>query len=1704
MSQRTFPFQAGPHRHVAGRFLCIAFASLLLAHTANADRVVARYVAGLEGNPAEAPSPATLGWNAVNPTNDLQNFINGPVSPDGGSGLNAWRTLDNSTATSQFITWTHPVAAADHASATEHGWTLAARVRIADPVANNAGNRTVTFSYGNGSRRWLFFFDVNAAGHLVVDLWGGSSAVTTLTITDLDLSKYHEHQLVWNPATNNTDYLVNGVVRHTGYNGASNSFNGVRFGTESTGGRGDGHWNEVVFAVDEPVISPPRPVVVAHPESAIAPAGGAVTLTAAFSGTVTDFQWFKEGAPIPGAEAATLTLDPLAASNDGEYWCRAFNGPEVWSETDTAAVMVLVPGAGLRVNEFLATNGSGIRDEDGSREDWIEIFNADTAPVSTAGWHLTDRATDPLRWALPVAVMQPGEFRVVFASGKNRTTPKGEWHTNFSLSADGEEVALTRPYSLAASVIVFGPQVADVSMGYTANGWRYFDEPTNGAPNLDGRMSPGTAQILFDPPPGVHEAGVHVNVTTQGTIPPGAVLRYTTDDSRPDWNSPVVDGQIAIAENTALRVALIAPGERYGIPASAPYLISGMAAGAFSSPLPMVILSNFGAGDVPGVSGYGPNNDGSQVIQAAPQSQMMAILESAPGQNVSLQSPATAWTRAGLRRRGSSSFSFSRRSYRVNTWGERGEENRNISLLGMPGENDWVLYAPDPSQFDITLIHNAFTYELARRSGFNAPRYRLVEVFLDINGDGVINMNDHRGLHMLVETVKRDSQRVPFSLMSNDGTQGGWMVSVDRMDSLPPGGDPAIMIPRQFHTAGPDGILQTPDDVARGYKGTGGGGGLDPIRDDQPNAYHSFFNFDSPRGWDILPAQRNAIQTAMRDFDAALYGSNYQNELLGWAPHIDAGNWAHHLAIHQLARNQDAIILSSYLFRETPQSPIRWASVWDFDRAYRRMDSNPNNNLTWGHNRLFYQRLITDPEFAQVHVDIWQQLRRGAFATQKMHALIDELAAAITPVVAARSGINATTWQTNITNMKSWLATRAASIDALDPSPPVFSNPGGPMEPRLVLSMSVSSGTIHVTTDGSDPRSRGGAPSPAASIYSAPITITGPMTVTARTRAANGKWSGPVTAIYFPAETGPRFLPGGNASWHADANWESGATPNGPGQAATINRPASANRTVTLASATTIGSLLFEEEDSTFLNRLQGAAPRTLTFSSGTPDPARLKVTGSGTGYVEFDINAGVALTGGLTIDIPKTSGNPEYGALRLRRSWTGPGGIRKEGLGIAALNGEGKDWLGETVIAEGVLIVTSNGAPVNTSVVRVFDGGQLRLTSTVSPVYTFGGPVFIAGSGRGVQIPDDAGQGKLGAIRYEPGSTGNHATLTNRVEIAANAGIHIATLGNQLTLAGGLAGNANLTKSGGGTLVLPDNPHGFTGALHCASGSIVMRGGWTSSIVTDAATTIDAAGTCGGISGNGLLRVTGSALDAGNISNVSLELTFLPGTPSIIADGLNTPASIDLFFANPSEARHTGGIVLPTISAWNTVDLDSIRVFAPDSAGSRAFNGQQWSELQGVTVTRVPSPWPEHPGAALQLRMDGSPADYGTWADGAFPVPDDRTNPPISGPTAAPFGDGISNLLRFALGTDANGRVRLPSVERGPGGLPHIRFPFDPGLRGVRWRIEAVDNPAFWQNAEILFDSHSGILPAADGFIEVVDDSGLPRRFFRLRLDKE
>lgn len=98
-----------------------------------------------------------------------------------------------------------------------------------------------------------------------------------------------------------------------------------------------------------------------------------------------------------------------------------------------------------RLTEILASNASGLTDEDGDRPDWIEIFNPGPDPLPLAGFSLSDDPQRPTQWTFPKVTLAPNSYLLVFASGKDRRLPSQPLHTNFRLSAEGEFLGLFAP-----------------------------------------------------------------------------------------------------------------------------------------------------------------------------------------------------------------------------------------------------------------------------------------------------------------------------------------------------------------------------------------------------------------------------------------------------------------------------------------------------------------------------------------------------------------------------------------------------------------------------------------------------------------------------------------------------------------------------------------------------------------------------------------------------------------------------------------------------------------------------------------------------------------------------------------------------------------------------------------------------------------------------------------------------------------------------------------------------------------------------------------------------------------------------------------------------------------------------------------------------------------------------------------------------------
>jgi hypothetical protein len=217
-----------------------------------------------------------------------------------------------------------------------------------------------------------------------------------------------------------------------------------------------------------------------------------------------------------------------------------------WSYTVDPNVVV---SENVRLNEFVAANVTGLRDEDNEYNDWVEIKNLSASVVTLAGWSLSDDPETPEKWVFPSVVIQPNGYLVVFCSGKDRkpTAPNARLHTNFKLESQGGFIGLYNagtPRTLISTFTNYPEQRRDYSYGYDSlSQLRYFTPPTPGSNNPNSTITGIVSDTKFSHNRGFYETNFFLTITC---ATPGVTIRYTLDGKTPtatvgsDYTGPIL------------------------------------------------------------------------------------------------------------------------------------------------------------------------------------------------------------------------------------------------------------------------------------------------------------------------------------------------------------------------------------------------------------------------------------------------------------------------------------------------------------------------------------------------------------------------------------------------------------------------------------------------------------------------------------------------------------------------------------------------------------------------------------------------------------------------------------------------------------------------------------------------------------------------------------------------------------------------------------------------------------------------------------------------------------------------------------------------------------------------------------------------------------------------------------------------------------
>ena len=312
--------------------------------------------------------------------------------------------------------------------------------------------------------------------------------------------------------------------------------------------------------------------------------------------------------------------------------------------------------------------------------------------------------------------------------------------------------------------------------------------------------------------------------------------------------------------------------------------------------------------------------------------------------------------------RGSSSQMFPKKQYSLETQDIDGE-NLNVSILGMPEENDWVLFAP---YSDKSLIRNFLAYELSRLMGQYASRTRFCEL--------VIN-NDYKGIYIFMEKIKRDDNRVDISKLNTDDEigdelTGGYILKVDKW-------------------SGNDNNGWFSESPIAEYDGV-------------------WYQYHYPKPDMINEQQMEYITNYISDFEGVMADSNYNDIESGYYDKVNLESFIHVSIISELSKNVDAYRLSSYMYKDknSEDSLLNVGPIWDYNLAFGNADYyggwNPegwqmeieldNDNFKIP---FWWYRIWDDHIFKNGFNQRWEELRQSIFSEEYIMNIIDSTTSVI-------------------------------------------------------------------------------------------------------------------------------------------------------------------------------------------------------------------------------------------------------------------------------------------------------------------------------------------------------------------------------------------------------------------------------------------------------------------------------------------------------------------------------------------------------------------------------------------------------------------------------------------------------------------------------------------------------------------------------------
>jgi hypothetical protein len=783
------------------------------------------------------------------------------------------------------------------------------------------------------------------------------------------------------------------------------------------------------------------------------------------------------------------------------------------------------------ISEFMTDNATGIRDDDGNRNDWIELANIGTIVGNLDGYFLTDDATNLTKWRFPVTLVNANNYLLVWASAKDRTNSAAPLHTNFKLGKTGGFLALVDPNTnIVSKFDPYPPQTTDVSYGRAVgdpNSVGFFITPTPRNQNSVSGSGFMASPVLS------YDTGIYTNDTlTISITATSGIVRYTLNATVPTTNSPIYTAPFVIGTNVTIKARVFPPAGSTLFPSEViakNYIFLDGTTVDFNSNLPLMIISTEGRNVVGEIPPGGSRTEGS-----------MTIIDVKNARS-SFKNTPDFQVLAGFEYFGQTSIGFAKKPFRVETHDGIGN-GLDVSILGMPADSDYKIRNPYD---DKTMLNDYLAAEYFEKMGHYSTRRRFVETFVDMGGGRLNYASDYYGILVIMENIKIGKGRVNIPQIPNTATtepviSGGYIFKKDK-DST---GD------LNFSSAG------------------GGGFGGIPlkIQEPKPNDLRTI-----PVSGPLTVAgtnQLNYLRNDINKMEQALYATNWLS-LTGtnhYSNYLDVDSFVDFHWLIEFTKQIDGYRISNYYHKDRG-GKIKEGPVWDFNLAFGNANYLQGGWTNgWYYDQLgqtdhpWLRRLITgtvnagdsagDPDFTQKIADRWGFLRTNIFNSTNVLKRIDELSSYVNE--AANRDLtkyqtlgvyiwpnpdgtgdgrdvdyvrplkyNDGTTNSIIGQMKKYMLSRYVWIDSQFVPPPTISAVNGQVTNGSTVTITPAPGaSVFYTLDGTDPRLPGGAVSSGAVSNNGPviITINSNVRVVARsTRGGSWKstWSPPAAVSLY-------------------------------------------------------------------------------------------------------------------------------------------------------------------------------------------------------------------------------------------------------------------------------------------------------------------------------------------------------------------------------------------------------------------------------------------------------------------------------------------------------------------------------------------------------------------------------------------------------------